>query len=71
MGEDTSHAFQILARAGVDEECETLKSALAVCFKKFMKRAKDAANEVKILVDSVITKLICGSLFFLNFKIRI
>ncbi|MCP9264812.1 Mannose-6-phosphate isomerase [Dirofilaria immitis] len=30
MGEDTSQAFQILVRAEIDEECETLKSALAV-----------------------------------------
>ncbi|VDK76999.1 unnamed protein product [Onchocerca ochengi] len=60
MGEDTSHAFQILVRAEINEECETLKFALAVCFKKFMKHAKDTADEVKSLLDSVLTKLICG-----------
>ncbi|EFO27167.1 phosphomannose isomerase type I [Loa loa] len=60
MGEDTAQAFEILAQARIDQECETLKSALAVCFKKFMKYAKDAADEVKLLLDSVLTKLICG-----------
>lgn len=65
MGEDTSQAFQILVRTGVDEECETLKSALALCFKKFMKYAKDSAGEVKTLLNAVLMKLICGGLFFL------
>uniref|UniRef100_A0A0R3RRL5 mannose-6-phosphate isomerase n=1 Tax=Elaeophora elaphi TaxID=1147741 RepID=A0A0R3RRL5_9BILA len=60
MGEDTSQAFQILARAGVDEECETLKSALAVCFKNFMKHAKETADEMKTLLDSVLSRLSCG-----------
>ncbi|KAM3717249.1 Mannose-6-phosphate isomerase [Dirofilaria immitis] len=60
MGEDTSQAFQILVRAEIDEECETLKSALAVCFKKFLNHGKDTADEVKSLLDSVITKLISG-----------
>ncbi|KAL3985383.1 Phosphomannose isomerase type I family protein [Acanthocheilonema viteae] len=60
MGEDTSQAFQIFARAGVDGECETLKSALAVCFKKLMKHSKDNADEVKTLLDSVLKKLVCG-----------
>lgn len=69
MGEDTSQAFQILARAGIDEECETMKSALAVCFKKLMKHAKETANEVESLLNSVLAKLIRGSLFFLNLKI--
>uniref|UniRef100_A0A915PQG4 mannose-6-phosphate isomerase n=1 Tax=Setaria digitata TaxID=48799 RepID=A0A915PQG4_9BILA len=60
MGEDTSEAFQILTRAGIDEECETLKSALAVCFRNFMKHAKDAVDEVKPLLKSVLAKLIRG-----------
>ncbi|KAK6108112.1 Phosphomannose isomerase type I family protein [Brugia pahangi] len=61
MGEDTSQAFQILSRTGIDEECETLKSTLAVCFKKFMKHANDSTDKTKSLLDSVLTKLICGT----------
>lgn len=70
MGEDTSQAFQILARAGIGEDCETLKSALAVCFKKFMKHAKDNADKIKSMLESVLTKIISGSLFFLNLEAK-
>lgn len=59
MGKDTSEAFQVLVDAGILNECETMKAALAVCFKEFI-ATKDSAKIAK-LIESMLSKLDSGS----------
>ncbi|VDN56089.1 unnamed protein product [Dracunculus medinensis] len=58
MGKDTSEAFQVLVDAGILNECETMKAALAVCFKEFI-ATKDSAKIAK-LIESMLSKLDSG-----------
>lgn len=63
MGEDTAKAFQILVEGGINDQCETLKAALAVCFRNFMKNAKNT-TQVNSLLSAVLNKLRNGGLYF-------
>ncbi|MFH4981466.1 hypothetical protein AB6A40_008175 [Gnathostoma spinigerum] len=54
MGLETSNAFSILVDAGIQEECATLKAALAVCFKNMLHTQRD--NPVR--VTELLTKLL-------------
>lgn len=56
MGEETSRAFQALTAAGIDDQCETMRAALAICFKNYIKKGEDK-QQIAALLGSLLEKL--------------
>lgn len=63
MGIESTHAFEVLVKAGVEAERSAAKAALAECFRNLIHGMKDNSARVANSLDSLLRRLDKGGKF--------